>query len=61
MLKPRPLTNAQLNLLARVRSEVTVQLDLSAEKSRELVTRLAELLIEAARSTANEPEESSDD
>ena len=61
MRKPKPLMNAQLNLLARVRPEVTTQLSLSAEESRELVAQIAQLLVEAVSSTANAPEESSDD
>ena len=61
MRKPRPPIRAQLNLLARVHSEVTQQLSLSAETSRELVARLAELLIQAAKPTADEPEEPCDD
>jgi len=61
MRKPRPLMNAQLNLLARLRPEVATQLSLSAEESRELVAQIAQLLMEAVRSTANPPEESSDD
>ena len=61
MRKPRPPISAQLNLLARVRSEVSIQLSLSAEESRELVARLAELLIEAAKSAADQAKESCDD
>lgn len=61
MRKPRPPIRAQLNLLARVHSETPMQLRLSAEQSRELVARLAELLIQAAKPTADEPEEPCDD
>jgi hypothetical protein len=53
--------NAQLSLLARLRPEVATQLSLSAEEARELVAQIAQLLMEAVRSTANPPEESSDD
>ena len=63
MRRPTPPIGAQLNLLARVRSDVSIQLSLSAraQESREPVARLAQLLIEAAKSTADQSEESCDD
>jgi hypothetical protein len=54
-------TNKQLNLLTRMRPEVSVQARLSEEERRELVTHLAQLLIEAARSSERKPEESRDE
>jgi hypothetical protein len=61
MRKATTSTNKQLNLLTRMRPEVSVQAPLNEEERRELVSHLAQLLIEAARSSERKPEEPRDE